>query len=91
MATLELSKTKVPTICKVLPLYKMIQQHLETAINDPDLIEDKLGLKAALNAGLEKIDIHLKKSLVGDYPLLGAGRSHFLLPDASILLSSVYF
>ena len=69
----------------------MIQQHLETAINDPDLIEDKLGLKAALNAGLEKIDIHLKKSLVGDYPLLGAGRSHFLLPDASILLSSVYF
>ena len=31
------------------------------------------GLKHGLKAGLDKINIHLEKALVGDYPLLGAG------------------
>ena len=62
----------------VLPLYKMIQQHLKNALQDPDLVKDKSGqkywgLKHGLKAGLDKIEIHLEKALVGDYPLLGAG------------------
>jgi hypothetical protein len=78
-ATLEFSQTKVPTISKVLPLFKMIQQHLEDSLRDPDLVKDKSGqkyrgLKSGIKAGLDKINIHLEKALVGDYPLLGAGK-----------------
>jgi hypothetical protein len=59
----------------------MIQQRLEGALRDPDLIKDKSGqkyrgLKYGLMAGLGKIETHLEKALVGDYPLLGAGASH---------------
>ena len=77
-ATSEFSQTKVPTISKVLPLFKMIQQHLQNSLDDPDLVRDKLGmkyrgLKTALKRGLEKINTYLEKALVGDYPLLGAG------------------
>lgn len=77
-ATLEFSQTKVPTICKVLPLFKMIQQHLQKTLNDPDLAKDKsgikyCGLKTGLKCGLDKINVHLEKALISDYPLLGAG------------------
>jgi hypothetical protein len=77
-ATLEFSQTKVPTISKVLPLLKMVQQHLLAALNDPDLVKDRSGmkyrgLKNGFKAGLAKIDTHLERALVGDYPLLGAG------------------
>ena len=77
-ATLEFSQIKVPTISKVLPLFKMVQQHLEDALRDPDLVKDKSSqkyrrLKHGLRAGLDKINIHLEKALVGDYPLLDAG------------------
>jgi hypothetical protein len=77
-ATLEFSQMKTPTISKVLPLYKMIQQHLEEALKDPDLAKDKSGqkyqgLKCGLQTGLDKLNVHLEKALVGDYPLLGAG------------------
>jgi hypothetical protein len=77
-AMLKLSQTKVPTISKVLPLLKMIQQHLKTALDDPDIAKDKsgtkyCGLKTGLRLGLEKINIYLEKALVRDYPLLGAG------------------
>jgi len=77
-ATLEFSQTGVPTISKVLPLYKMIQQHLESALQDPDLIRDRSGqkyrgLKSGLKAGLNKINIYIENALVGDYPLLGTG------------------
>jgi hypothetical protein len=79
-ATLEFSQTGTPTISKVLPLYKMIQQHLESALRDPDLIKDKSGqkyrgLKSGLKDGLNKINIHINNALVGDYPLLGAGET----------------
>ena len=65
-------------ITKVLPLIKMIQQHLEDALKDPDLTKDKSGqkywgLKCGLQEGLRKINTHLDKALIGDYPLLGAG------------------
>ena len=63
LATLELSKTNVLTICMVLQLYKMIQHHLMIMINDPDLHKDTSGLKS----GLKKINKHLEKALVGDY------------------------
>ena len=48
------------------------------ALRDPDFAKDKsgqkyCGLKCSFKAGLNKINIHLKKALVGDYPLLGAG------------------
>jgi len=76
-ATSEFSQMKVPTISKVLLLFKAIQQHLKNALEDPDPIKDKSGqkyrgLKSGLKAGLAKIDIYLEKALVGDYPLLGA-------------------
>jgi hypothetical protein len=75
-ATLEFSQTGTPTISKVLPLYKMIQQHLESALRDPDLIKDKSGQKyRGLKSGLNTINIHINNTLVGDYPLLGAGET----------------
>jgi hypothetical protein len=83
-ATLEFSQTKVPTICKVLPLFKAIQHHIRDALNDSDLTRDKSGLKygglkSCLKAGLKKLDIHLEKALIGDYPLLGAGKLAMLM------------
>jgi hypothetical protein len=58
----------------VLPLYKMIERHLQTAIEDEDLRHESfLGLKNGLKAGLKKTKKHLDKALEGDYPLLGAG------------------
>ena len=76
--TLEFLQTKAPTITKVLPLFKIIQQHLEDMLKDPDLIKDKSGqkyqgLKCGLQEGIHKINTHLHKALIGDYPLLGAG------------------
>jgi hypothetical protein len=72
----EFSKTKILIISMVLPLYKMIQ-NLKNALQDPDLIKDKSsqkywGLKRGLKVGLDKIEIHLEKALMVDYPL-GAG------------------
>jgi hypothetical protein len=58
----------------VLPLYKMIEWHLQIAIEDEDLCHKSfLGLKNGLKAGLKKTKKHLDKALEGDYPLLGAG------------------
>ena len=56
----------------------MIQHHLKMALRDPDLAKDKSGqkyhgLKCSFKAGLNKINIHLKKVLVRDYPFLGTG------------------
>ena len=86
-ATSEFSQTKVPTISKVLPLLKAIQQHLQFSLKDPDLVKDKSGqiyrgLKSGLKAGLAKIDFYIAKALVGDYPLLGAHKcsQFFFLP-----------
>ncbi|KAJ7916606.1 hypothetical protein B0H13DRAFT_2323213 [Mycena leptocephala] len=70
--TLELSKKGVPTICKVLPLYKIVQEHLETSRNAIKPSEDTCNLRAAIAAGLAKLKIHVKKALVSDYPLIGA-------------------
>jgi len=79
-STSEFSQMKAPTISKVLPLFKAIQQHLQNALEDPNLIRDKSGqnyqgLKSGLKAGLE--NIYLEKALVGDYPLLDAREFKF--------------
>ena len=84
-ATLEFSQTNVPTISKVLPLFKMIQQHLLWALKEPDLAKDRSGmmyqgLKTALKCGLEKIEAYLEKALVSDYMLLGASGYYNYLP-----------
>ena len=73
----------------VLTLYKMIEQHLQTAIEDKNLCHKSfLGLKNSLKAGLKKT----KK----DYLLLGAGMwfnmytpSFFELVDFPVLHPSV--
>jgi hypothetical protein len=75
--TLEFSITTAPTICKVLPIYKAIQEHLKDTLTDPDLANTQNGeyakLKNGVWVGLEKMDVHLAKALKGDYPLLGPG------------------
>jgi hypothetical protein len=75
MATLELSKAGVPTVCKILPLYKLIEC-LEKAREDLELEVDMFGLYNALDAGLSKLEVYLERALVSDYPLLGAGISY---------------
>jgi hypothetical protein len=78
------SQTKVPTICKILPLFKAIQHHIRDTLNDSDLTRDTSGLKysglkSGLKASLKKLDIHLEKALIGDYPLLGASELSMLM------------
>ncbi|KIM83720.1 hypothetical protein PILCRDRAFT_7118 [Piloderma croceum F 1598] len=74
-ATLKFSTTTAPTICKVLPIYKAIQEHLKNILEDPNLANMQNAkytkLKNAVREGLEKMDIYLAKALKGDYPLLG--------------------
>jgi hypothetical protein len=69
-ATLEFSQTKVPTISKILLLFKIIQQHLEDALGDPTLIKDKSGqkyrgLKHRLTQALIKLIFISKRLLLG--------------------------
>ena len=72
-ATLDLSKKGVPTICKVLPLYKIVEIHLETSLAAIKPADDTCNLRAAIAAGLVKLRTHTEKALVSDYPLIGAG------------------
>ncbi|KAJ7161622.1 hypothetical protein C8R46DRAFT_904718, partial [Mycena filopes] len=71
-ATLDLSKKKVPTICKVLPLYKIVQTHLEAQLKAIPLAGDSCNLRPAIQAGLAKLKTHTERALVSDYPLIGA-------------------
>ncbi|KAF8576980.1 hypothetical protein K439DRAFT_590294 [Ramaria rubella] len=71
-ATLELSKTHVPTICKVLPLYKLVQEHLEAALRDLEMEHDIYGISIAVQAGLDKLEKYLDCAMDNDYVLLGA-------------------
>jgi hypothetical protein len=79
-ATLELSKAGVPTICKVLPLYRLVQEHLEHALRDLELEYDSYGLEDAIQAGLTKLEKYLKRAVKNDYVLLGAGASIMFRP-----------
>jgi hypothetical protein len=44
----------------------------KTPISQKDKSGQKCGLKRGLQTGLDKLNVHLEKALVGDYPL-GAG------------------
>ncbi|KAF8587733.1 hypothetical protein K439DRAFT_1337347 [Ramaria rubella] len=70
-ATLELSKTGMPMICKILLLYKLIEEHLNTGLHDLELKMDNYGLEDAIQAGLDKLMTYIDHALVSDYPLLG--------------------
>jgi hypothetical protein len=67
----------VPTICKILPLYKVIQAHLEVARDELSAELDSCNLGAAIQAGLDVLSTYIDKALIGDYPLLGAGAYEF--------------
>lgn len=69
--TLEFSKKGVPTIPKILPLYKLMETHLSTLADKHELEEPQLA--RALRAGSEKAKVYVGKALISDYPLLGAG------------------
>ncbi|KAF8591394.1 hypothetical protein K439DRAFT_892490 [Ramaria rubella] len=70
-ATLELSKTCVPTICKVLPLYKLVQEHLKAALRNLEMEHDIYGISIAVQAGLDKLEKYLDRAMDNDYVLLG--------------------
>ncbi|KAL4262261.1 Zinc finger BED domain-containing [Pleurotus pulmonarius] len=71
-ATIELSKSSEPTICKVLPVYKSIETHLKTHINKLKETEDTYNIRGGLEAGLAKLNKHSQKAVESDYILLGA-------------------
>ncbi|KAI0313668.1 hypothetical protein OF83DRAFT_1028873, partial [Amylostereum chailletii] len=73
--TLDLSTRDEPTICKVLPLYKLLQSHLKEKIEEVTTTygkDDEYHLADALRSGLERLEFYEKKALKSHYPLLGA-------------------
>ncbi|KAJ7449761.1 hypothetical protein B0H11DRAFT_2332104, partial [Mycena galericulata] len=68
--TLEFSKKRVPTICKVLPLYKLIQVTLTDLATKHE--NDEPTLSDALLAGASMATKYISNALFGDYVLLGA-------------------
>ncbi|KAL4256202.1 Ribonuclease H-like superfamily protein [Pleurotus pulmonarius] len=70
--TIELSKSKEPTICKILPIYKTIETHLQTQIQRTNIDGDHANVKVGLQAGLAKLKRHSDKALASKYILLGA-------------------
>jgi hypothetical protein len=73
--TLEFSKKGVPTISKILPLYKLMVVKL-TALAAECLTEEH-NLAGALLAGAWMATKYINKALVGDFALLGAGMHLF--------------
>ncbi|KAF7370112.1 Reverse transcriptase-RNase H-integrase [Mycena sanguinolenta] len=70
LVTLEFSKKTVPTICKILPLYKLMESTLTDKATEYE--DDEPDLSAALRAGAELTTKYISKALFGDFPLLGA-------------------
>ncbi|KAJ7861660.1 hypothetical protein B0H14DRAFT_2575792 [Mycena olivaceomarginata] len=68
--TLEFSKKGVPTICKVLPLYKLMETKLAELADEYEL--EEFNIARALRAGSEKAKQYVGNALISDYPLLGA-------------------
>lgn len=57
----------------VLPIYKSIETHIDNTIAMIDEDNDPYQLKAALQAGRDKLKVHFDKALEGQYALLGTG------------------
>ncbi|KAF8181032.1 hypothetical protein K438DRAFT_1976480 [Mycena galopus ATCC 62051] len=70
LCTLEFSKKSVPTITKVLPLYKLMEVTLTALATKHE--EDEPTLSAALFAGAAVATKYISNALFGDYVLLGA-------------------
>jgi hypothetical protein len=77
LCMLEFSKKSVPTITKVLPLYKLMEVTL-TALATAHK-EDEPTLSAALLAGAAVATKYISNALFGDYVLLGAGTISFVI------------
>jgi hypothetical protein len=69
--TLEFSKKTVPTITKVLPLYKLMEVTLTELGMEHEF--DEPALSTALLAGAAVATKYISNALLGDYVLLGAG------------------
>ncbi|KAJ6449386.1 hypothetical protein C8R45DRAFT_1114742 [Mycena sanguinolenta] len=67
-ATPDLSKKGVP----ILPLYKVVKDHLEEHRAGILPVDDTSNLRKAIKAGIVKLQIHLDKALGSDYPLICA-------------------
>ncbi|KAJ7832433.1 hypothetical protein B0H14DRAFT_1174627 [Mycena olivaceomarginata] len=68
--TLELSRKGVPTICKILPLYKLMETRLASLADEHEFEEPQIA--RALRAGSEKAKQYVGKALISDYPLLAS-------------------
>ncbi|KAJ7324027.1 hypothetical protein DFH08DRAFT_1085349 [Mycena albidolilacea] len=77
LCTLEFSKKSVPTITKVLSLYKLIEVTLTSLATTHR--HDEPILSAAIFAGAEVATNYISNALFGDYVLLGAGTISFAL------------
>jgi hypothetical protein len=60
-------------ICKILPLYKLAQEHLQQALHDVEFEYDNYGLEEAIQAGLTKLEKYTDRAVHNDYVLLGVG------------------
>ncbi|KAF7296753.1 Reverse transcriptase-RNase H-integrase [Mycena indigotica] len=70
LVTLEFSKKNVPTISKVLPLYKLMETKLTAMATEYESAPH--GMANALRAGAQIATKYIEKALIGDYALLGA-------------------
>ncbi|KAJ7362501.1 hypothetical protein DFH08DRAFT_799533 [Mycena albidolilacea] len=68
--TLKFFKKGVPTICKVLPLYKLMETKLAKLADEYEL--EEFNIARALRARSEKAKQYIGKALISDYPLLSA-------------------
>jgi hypothetical protein len=77
--TLELSRKGVPTICKILPLYKL----METRLADEHEFEDPQ-IARALRAGSEKAKQYVGKALISHHLYLFSHWGGWGLPKIKI-------
>jgi hypothetical protein len=78
LTTLDLSKASVPTISKILLLYKLVEEHLKCCKDDLQLEDNSYGLDITIEASLEKLSVYMEKTLVSEYPLLGASMLQYM-------------
>jgi len=74
-ATLDFSKKEVPTISKLLVLYKAIKEHLVACTVRLTGLKsvESCNIQGAIEAALKKLRSDMMKALESDYPLLSVG------------------
>ena len=72
--TYQLSEGGVPTLPMLLPLYKSMQQHLQHKQAEFKA-RDEAHLRAACQAGLNKLNKYLMPAQISKLHLLSAGKS----------------